>query len=83
MENTIKYYNNRPVLVFKKHEQIDFYQVYVKLEIQNVDLDHIAESFRGCDACMVGHKSTCYCDEKVGTASEILEEIISEHKITE
>jgi len=83
MENTIKYYNNRPVLVLKKHEQIDFYQVFVKIEIEGKDLDQIAESFRGCDACMVGHKSTCYCDDRVNNANDILEEIFQQNEITE
>lgn len=81
MENTIKYYNNRPVLVLQKHEVADFYQILVDIEIQDIDLDHIAESFRGCDACMVGHKSTCYCDEEVAKAYDVVERIIEDYKI--
>jgi len=83
MEKTIKYYNNRPVLVLKKHEQADFYEVLVDIEIQDIDLDHIAESFRGCDACMVGHKSTCYCDESVAKAYDVVERIIEDYKISD
>jgi len=78
---TIKYYNNRPVLVLQKHEVVDFYQILVDIEIQDIDLDHIAESFRGCDACMVGHKSTCYCDESVAKAYDVVERIIEDYKI--
>lgn len=81
MENTIKYYNNRAVLVLQKHEVADFYQILVDIEIQDIDLDHIAESFRGCDACMVGHKSTCYCDEEVEKAYDVVERIIEDYKI--
>lgn len=81
MQNTIKYYNNRPVLVLQKHESVDFYQILVDIEIQDIDLDHIAESFRGCDACMVGHKSTCYCDESVAKAYDVVERIIEDYKI--
>lgn len=81
MEKKIKYYNNRPVLVLQKHESADFYQILVDIEIQDVDLDHIAESFRGCDACMVGHKSTCYCDESVAKAYDVVERIIEDYKI--
>lgn len=83
MEKTLKYYNNRPVLVLKKDENTDFYQILVNIEIKDVDLDYIAESFRGCDACMVGHKSTCYCDDEVSNASSVLERIMDEHKIDE
>lgn len=81
MERTVKYYNNKPVIVLKKHEEADFYQVLVNLEIQNVDLDFIAESFRGCHACMVGHKSTCYCDDEVAKAYDIVERIMEEYEI--
>lgn len=83
MERTIKYYNNRPVIVLKKHEDVDFYQILVDIEIQDVDLDYIAESFRGCDACMVGHKSTCYCDDRVSEAHSVLEEIMDNYKIND
>lgn len=83
MEKTIKYYNNRPVVVLKKHEDVDFYQILVDIEIQDVDLDYIAESFRGCDACMVGHKSTCYCDDRVSEANSVLERIMEEYKIND
>lgn len=83
MEKTIKYYNNRPVLVLKKHEHVDFYEVLVDIEIQDIDLDYIAESFRGCDACMVGHKSTCYCDESVAKAYDVVERIIEDYKISD
>jgi len=83
MEKQLKYYNNRPVLVIEKDENTDFYKVLVKIEIQGKNLDEIAEQFRGCDACMVGHKSTCYCDEKVSQANELLEIIFSENNIDE
>jgi hypothetical protein len=83
MENTIKYYNNRPVYVLRKHETADFYEVLVNLEIQNIDLDYIAETYRGCDSCMVGHKSECHCTSKVSEAYDLLERIVEEHKINE
>lgn len=83
MEKTLKYYNNRPVLVIKKDENTDFYQVLVKVEIQGHNLDDIAEQFRGCDACMVGHKSTCYCDEEVAKAYDVLDIILTENNIDE
>lgn len=83
MKNELKYYNNRPVLVIEKDENTDFYKVLVKVEIQGKNLDEIAESFRGCDACMVGHKSTCYCDERVNEANELLEIIFTENNIDE
>lgn len=83
MEKTLKYYNNRPVLVLKKDENSDFYQILVNLEIKDVDLDYIAESFRGCDACMVAHKSTCYCDDEVNKAYDVLERIMEDNKIDE
>ncbi len=83
MEKQLKYYNNRPVLVIEKDENTDFYKVLVRIEIEGKNLDEIAESFRGCDACMVGHKSTCYCDEKVSQANELLEIIFSENNIDE
>lgn len=83
MEKQIKYYNNRPVLVIKKDENTDFYQILVKVEIQGKNLDNIAEGFRGCDACMVGHKSTCYCDEEVAKAYDVLEVIFTENNIDE
>lgn len=81
MEGTVKYYNNKPVIVLKKHEEADFYQVLVNLEIQNVDLDFIAESFRGCHACMVGHKSTCHCDDEVDKAYDVIERIMENYEI--
>lgn len=83
MENTIKYYNNRPVLVLKKHAEAEFYQILVDIEIQDIDLDHIAESFRGCDACMVGHKSTCHCDGEVSKAYDVVEQIKENYKIND
>lgn len=83
MEKTLKYYNNRPVLVLKKDDNSDFYQVLVNLQIKDVYLDYIAESFRGCDACMVGHKSTCYCDDEVDRAYGVLERIMEENIIDE
>lgn len=82
MEKTIKYYNNKPVLVLEKHSSADFYQIQVDLEISDIDLDYIAESYRGCDACMVGHKSTCYCDDEVALASDLLERIMEENKLS-
>lgn len=82
MEKTIKYYNNKPVLVLEKHPLTDFYQIRVDLEISDVDLDYIAESYRGCDACMVGHKSTCYCTDKVNEVSDLLNQIMEDSKIS-
>jgi len=83
MEKTIKYYNNRPVVVLKKHEDVDFYQILVDIEIQDVDLDYIAESFRGCVTCLVGHTSECHCDEEVARAYDVVERIMEEHKIND
>lgn len=83
MEKTLKYYNNRPVFVIEKDENTDFYKVLVRIEIEGKNLDEIAEQFRGCDACMVGHKSTCYCDERVNSANELLEVIFTENNIDE
>lgn len=83
MEKTLKYYNNRPVLVIEKDEKTDFYKVLVKVEIEGKNLDQIAEQFRGCDACMVGAKTTCYCDDKVSTAYDLLDVIFTENNIDE
>lgn len=81
--NTIKYYNNRPVLVLRKDDIVDFYEVYVDFEITDIDLDFIAESYRGCDACMVGAKTECKCEDKVDEAKDLLERIIDENKIND
>jgi chromosome segregation ATPase len=74
--NKVYYYNNRPVLAVAKHENCDFYQVALSREIELENTDDIAEQFRGCDSCMVGHKSECKCNEKVWQAEEIIEELV-------
>jgi len=83
MEKEIKYYNNRPVVVLEKDKDTDFYKVLVKVEIQGKNLDDIAEQFRGCDACMVGHKSSCYCDDEVAKAYDVLDIIFTDYNIDE
>jgi len=83
MENTIKFYNNRPVLVLRKDELVDFWQIHADIEISDIDLDYIAESYRGCDTCMVGYKGTCNCQDEVDSASDLLERIMENHKIND
>lgn len=73
--NKVYYYNNRPVLTVKKHENCDFIQVVLSYEYPINDNEALAEIFRGCDSCMLGHKSECKCNEKVYMAEGMLEEM--------